>query len=135
MGGSNTSCTNYTIEDLYKLLDNPIKCDDFPENAMKTMTVDSGKKVTVDVRVDTSKSRLSWNFKTEKHDIGFTVLSPCNEELIRVSRADSAFMQKGAIICEGAGNYQLIFDNSFSRFRSKQLRYGVSVAKHTELIK
>ncbi|CAG7833072.1 unnamed protein product [Allacma fusca] len=134
MGGCNTSCTNYTVKDLNELLDNPIQCDDFSEADMSAITVDSGKKVALNVQVPTPKSRMSWNFKTEKHDIGFAVVSPCNEALVHVSRADAnTCVQKGAIICESAGTYQIIFDNSFSRFRSKHVRYAVSVNKPLDL--
>ena len=51
----------------------------------------------------------SWAFKTVKHDIGFSAISPGGDVLVKVARADAYnFTQKGSIICEAAGTCEFV---------------------------
>jgi hypothetical protein len=70
---------------------------------------------------------LTWKFKTDDYDIGFWIKR--DEEKIREMEKCQSHVdtQEGSLVCEQTGKYTLLFDNSYSRLRSKSLHYIVSM--------
>ncbi|CAG7834013.1 unnamed protein product [Allacma fusca] len=125
-GGSNSSCSNYKFEDKANV--GNITHKQFPEDEMTSAVVEAREIYQVTVEAYQS-DLIRWSFRTEKNDIGFQLLNPCRENLIDCPRVDShKFKQNGTIQCPSSGTYTLCFDNSYSRFASKNLWYAVSVS-------
>eukprot|EP00004_Rigifila_ramosa_P001030 TRINITY_DN1100_c0_g1_i5.p1 TRINITY_DN1100_c0_g1~~TRINITY_DN1100_c0_g1_i5.p1 ORF type:complete len:397 (-),score=84.75 TRINITY_DN1100_c0_g1_i5:54-1070(-) len=95
-------------------------------NLDRTLTVSSSHEVVVDVVPDTW---ISYQFSTAEHDIGFgIVFGPSRETVLPLARYDCHTDPcQGRFQARKAGKYTLMFDNSFSMFRSKQLTYKVFV--------
>ncbi|XP_063448781.1 retinal-binding protein-like [Mytilus trossulus] len=98
---------------------------------LQSATVPNGDKLYLEYIVEKTGSVLSWEFKTEEHDISFGLFLWENEkykELLPIERTDSnVVIQDGTYTCEKSGKYFLCFDNSFSWTRSKKLRYTCEV--------
>jgi hypothetical protein len=107
-------------------------------------------------------ANCSWSFKTDKNDIGFSVLLDGTEIVVPYKRLNShEEVQCGGIKCAKPGKCKilliivnthnvrcklqlksnhyslgfadvLVFDNSFSRWRSKVVRYRVIVEEGKE---
>jgi hypothetical protein len=123
--GANTSCPNYNIDtdvDVKKLSPN---FRVFPPEDMKKVFVGAGQMYSVEVHAS-SGTHINWNFCTDKCDIVFRVDFEDSDEVIPPCRVDSHLCtQKGRITCEASGLYTLVFDNSYSSFKGKYLRYIV----------
>ncbi|CAL8125545.1 unnamed protein product [Orchesella dallaii] len=106
---------------------NPVVLED--QDGFLAVTVGAGQTFKLLQEIDVESSQISWTFKTDSHDIGFSITSDeSNEEIVPYSRVNShEEPHVGAIRCAKPGNYTLVFDNTFSRFRSKVLRYKVVV--------
>ena len=79
-----------------------------PEQDFVSQTVEPGKFISVEVRVDAGDFML-WNFKTDDHDIGFQLDYEDTEPIIPFCRVDShKFLQKGIIRCEFSGKCKSI---------------------------
>ncbi|ODN04856.1 SEC14-like protein 4 [Orchesella cincta] len=93
------------------------------------VTIGAGQTFKLQQDVEKDTSQICWTFKTDSHDIGFSItLEDSNKEVVQYSRVNSHVEPHvGAFRCEKSGNYTLVFDNTFSRFRSKVLRYKVVV--------
>jgi hypothetical protein len=94
--------------------------------------------------------RVSWSARTTGKDIGFGVdFTPAarppsagagalaapaaRRVLLPAARRDLyAAMESGSALCETAGTVRLVFDNSYSWFADKELRYRVDVLKADE---
>ncbi|XP_037513721.1 SEC14-like protein 2 [Rhipicephalus sanguineus] len=107
-------------------------------SAAATLSVDRRSCHEVPVSVTQAGSRLCWEYETEDHDIGFTVVraqdDPAAEDVTVLSwqREDSHLKpREGSILCEEPGTYVLKFDNTFSAYRSKKLTYTVRVVPPT----
>ena len=91
------------------------------------VTVGSGKTSPVELKVPLEGSILSWKFKTEENDISYSVTFG-DKVLVKNQRVDCHSRPvEGSIICPSTGVYTLTFDNSFSRFRSKLVKYKITV--------
>ncbi|XP_023237943.1 SEC14-like protein 2 isoform X1 [Centruroides sculpturatus] len=109
------------------------------ENA-ETLIVSQKSHISVEVPVTKNDSILSWEFQTEKHDIGFAVSfknsdnNNCKlEEIIPLERVESSLIpEQGELICIKTGTYILKFDNSHSMFRSKRVKYKYEVKSSTK---
>ncbi|CAG7636611.1 unnamed protein product [Allacma fusca] len=92
-----------------------------------TLTVGAGSKFEMDLDIAVPNSSLKWNFKTDGYDIGFSVKFE-NKEVVPYRRVDShKTREEGSITCDRTGIYQLSFDNTYSRLRSKTLHYFVTI--------
>lgn len=83
-------------------------------------------------KVDKVNSVLKWEFITEGGDIGFRVYyknpKEGNIDLVPLERVQSHMLaEEGQLVCENEGNYTVEFDNTYSYFRGKKLRYHVVV--------
>ena len=72
---------------------------------------------------------LNWQFMTENGDILFGIdcfgLDGDLQNFVSHSRKDShLIMEEGAVLCEEAGDYEIVFDND-SWLHNKQLFYNI----------
>ncbi|CAG7731544.1 unnamed protein product [Allacma fusca] len=77
-------------------------------------------------------NRISWNFKTEFYDIGFSFMLN-DVPMFPSVRADGhVFVQDGCVDIVEAGTYSLVFDNTYSMFRSKTVHYAIEIEDKVE---
>ncbi|KAK8755117.1 hypothetical protein V5799_002180 [Amblyomma americanum] len=107
-------------------------------SAAATVCVDRRSCHEVPVSVTQAGSRLCWEYETEDHDIGFTVVrlpaADAGEEVTVLpwQREDSHLKSReGSLLCQEPGTYVIKFDNMFSAYRSKKLTYTVRVVPPT----
>ncbi|CAG7833219.1 unnamed protein product [Allacma fusca] len=121
--GANTTCPNYTPGqkfDLKKLSPNfkTVLIED-----MKSVHVGAGKSQSIEIR-GAAGSQIHWNFSTENCDINFRVTYEDIEDVVESARVDSHLcIHKGTLTCGKSGAYNLVFDNSYSSFTGKTVRY------------
>eukprot|EP00041_Stephanoeca_diplocostata_P007981 m.114663 g.114663 ORF g.114663 m.114663 type:complete len:507 (+) comp17119_c0_seq1:172-1692(+) len=117
------------------------------EDAEKA-TVAAGGVHTVDIEIKSSGSVLCWDFMSKAKDVGFKLeySSPANaaaaateskkkqkgkqdrEVIVALERYDCHVVpESNNHICTQTGVYHLVFDNSYSWMRSKQILYKVVV--------
>ncbi|CAG7725193.1 unnamed protein product, partial [Allacma fusca] len=128
-GGSNTSVQNYKISQGYDI---QAEHEIFPHEEMLREEVPPGQKHTHCFFISRG-SQISWNFRSLDYDIGFALTFENTEKpgrdaqvILECARADAHLhVQKGTLISQESGNYSIIFDNSFSRFRSKTIFYAI----------
>lgn len=81
-------------------------------------------KISADV---STNSVVLWKFTTKEYDIGFS-LSIDNKEVLTYQRYSSHIKPiTGLLQMTQSGRLEMIWDNSYSKFRSKKLRYIVQV--------
>ncbi|XP_012277887.1 SEC14-like protein 2 [Orussus abietinus] len=95
-----------------------------------TITVRKGDKLKLDFSPDENGSVLSWEFKTENHDIKFGVIKKNNDgiqnEVIPLHRVAAHQMEEiGVLPCDAPATYSVVFDNSYSLLRSKKIHYSI----------
>lgn len=100
----------------------PNRCDDFKET-----TIPAGKTHEVLLALDTVNSYIAWDFKlTSGKDVGFCVeligQSGQNIAMFPYKRCES---DQGNFCTPKAGTYRIVWDNSYSTFYKKVLRYKV----------
>ena len=101
--------------------------DESVKNGVKCVTVAPGVAVPVEIIVPDLGCALTWKFKTENHDISYSVKFG-DEVLVKQQRLDSHLKSvEGSIICKQAGVYTIWFDNSFSRMKSKVVKYIIAI--------
>ncbi|CAG7721381.1 unnamed protein product [Allacma fusca] len=126
-GGAITSCLTFKYELGWDVLNT---YEVFPERELQKLVLNAGQDHTVEFLLQ-SGQRLTWNFRTDDYDIGFSVSLKTESEplnIIGYSRLDShLFLQKGTFLCEVDGTYSLCFHNSFSKFTAKALMYGCRI--------
>lgn len=93
----------------------------------------------IECEVDKPGSTIGYTFKTESHDIAFGItFQPIKHkidvpddtpvDLIPIERVNCHLIaEDGNLICLNKGKYTLIFDNSFSWYRSKKILFNVQV--------
>ncbi|KAF8794825.1 SEC14-like protein 2 [Argiope bruennichi] len=95
----------------------------------------------IELDVEEDGSFIEWEFETKTRDIGFglfykeivdgeekiTELVP----LLRINTED--YSETGVYKCEKAGTYIVLFDNSYSWIRSKEVYYRVKVVSPKQL--
>ncbi|CAL8125547.1 unnamed protein product [Orchesella dallaii] len=111
--------------------------DEFRKN-FEEKTIPAGEALDLSFEVETPKTLLSWSFKTENYDIGFSVVhkqlsSDCEEkEIIEYKRYNvQKILQTGSMVCETKGQFILRFDNTYSKFRGKTVMYHVELSQLT----
>ncbi|GJQ83375.1 hypothetical protein Trydic_g18157 [Trypoxylus dichotomus] len=100
-----------------------------------TTTVKKGKQLALDFFISDPGSLLQWDFRTEDHDIRFGVTYTDENgnvhKVINPSRTSANLVDvTGTITCKAPATYTVIFDNSYSKFRSKTLHYYVAVVEN-----
>lgn len=99
---------------------------------MDTVVVNSGDKFFCECVIDVPNSQIAWEYKTEKHDIGFGVLKKGDtwKEIVPIERTDcSILIHDGVTLCTEPGTYALCFDNSFSMMTAKVVHYKCEIIK------
>ncbi|CAH1802272.1 unnamed protein product [Owenia fusiformis] len=104
---------------------------------MVTSSVDPGKTKDLKFQIEKPGTMLRWEFKTENYDIGFGLkfTSPNGEthDVMPVERVNSHMVpEDGDHICTEAGEYTIVFDNSFSWTRDKKLFYVIETIEPTD---
>lgn len=140
-GGSNTTVPNMTHYyekllkmDLTKEFDIEFeKNRPYSDDELEQVVVDAGSKFEQEIHVPATGATLRWGFKTDLHDIGFTVTNEDEERVVDVSRADAhKNTQLGTLRCPQQGKYTFSFDNTYSRFTPKTLYYKIDVCELDE---
>jgi hypothetical protein len=99
-----------------------------------TLTVGAGQKFEMDIEIAVPNATLKWNFKTDAYDIGFSVKFE-NKEVFPYRRVEAhKTREEGSVTCEKTGIYQLSFDNTYSRLRSKTLHYFVTILSEDGIV-
>ncbi|GFR58752.1 SEC14-like protein 2 [Elysia marginata] len=98
---------------------------------MTQVNVARGDQLSIDTQVKEPGSVLRWEFKTDGYDIGFGVFRQDGGEkvaVVPVERVNSHMVpEDGSYTCDLPGTYWIVFDNSFSWARGKQLFYAIEV--------
>jgi len=84
-------------------------------------------KVHLEFDVSEEGSILAWRFKSEGHDIMFGIFHE-EVEVFPVTRVDShKEIQSGELACLGLGKYTVVFDNTYSYTKGKQVHQRIEV--------
>lgn len=102
-----------------------------------TTTIRKGSKLELDISASETGSLLSWDFRTEGHDIKFGILkkeiSGVAKEVIPLRRvAAHQIDEVGILNCEAPATYSVVFDNSYSLLRNKKIHYAVRLLPPTQ---
>ncbi|XP_076277712.1 SEC14-like protein 4 [Lasioglossum baleicum] len=97
-----------------------------------TVTIRKGGKLELDMHASEMGSLLSWEFRSDDHDIKFGILKKdtdgSKKEIIPVRRVAAHQLDEiGILNCEVPATYSIIFDNSYSLLRNKKIHYSVRV--------
>ncbi|XP_070494118.1 SEC14-like protein 4 [Chironomus tepperi] len=101
----------------------------------KTTVVKKGSKLKLSFDITESDMILKWDFTTESHDIKFGILAEnlttgekfSEVDLKRTTSHEAE--ESGCISCQKNCRYTVVFDNSYSYFKSKKLTYSVVITK------
>jgi len=77
-------------------------------------------------------STLKWEFKSSTYDIGFGLLFELDDgnktEIMKIKRYDSHIVKtEGACTVTSSGTYVFVWDNYYSKLRSKEINYKIYV--------
>lgn len=98
-----------------------------------TAVVRKGGKLEFDIITPEVGSILSWEFRSEGHDIKFGILKKDTAngnktEVLPIRRVASHQSDEiGILTCETPSTYSIVFDNSYSILRNKKIHYVVRV--------
>jgi len=95
-------------------------------DSLTTANVGAGSKLVLDYEVNYANTKLSWIFKTQSHDIGFSITHG-KKEIVAKKRANAQIIQEGFVICKEPGTYTVNFENTYSLFRGKTLHYLITL--------
>ncbi|XP_076233425.1 SEC14-like protein 2 [Calliopsis andreniformis] len=107
------------------------------QNDFTTVTIKKGGKLELDMSTSEMGSLLSWEFRSEDHDIKFGIVMKDNngtkKEIVPIRRVAAHQLDEiGILTCEVPATYSLVFDNSYSLLRNKKIHYSVRVLPPTE---
>ncbi|GBG58880.1 hypothetical protein CBR_g279 [Chara braunii] len=97
-----------------------------PVEEFKTVVIARGDNFKVDLVVEAEGSMVAWEFRTDAgKDLGFTVefvdmVSGMKMPILPYQRYEA---HQGHFYTTGSGSYRLVWDNSYSTFYGKSLRY------------
>ncbi len=115
---------------------------------MTKVTIKARDSLKISLIVLKHDSLISWKFRTDCYDIGFQIVYQADGQVVLpLSRVQSHEgtggkrggslkkkdnqgdkFEEGSLACSGLlGNYQVIFDNSYSWTRAKTLYYSLAV--------
>uniref|UniRef100_A0A915BSB3 SEC14-like protein 2 n=1 Tax=Parascaris univalens TaxID=6257 RepID=A0A915BSB3_PARUN len=99
-------------------------------------TVYAGEKHLIEIKV-AANTRISWQYMTSEEDIGFAIHYDKTMKANNLIEMETVFPYirlecsqipcSGSIVCENAGRYIIEFDNYYSWFSAKQLRYNIEI--------
>ncbi|VDK43021.1 unnamed protein product [Anisakis simplex] len=99
-------------------------------------TIYAGEKHLIEMNVE-ANTRISWQYMTSDEDIGFAIRYDKTGHANNLIEMDTVFPyirlecsqvpSTGSIVCENAGRYIIEFDNYYSWFSAKQLRYNIEI--------
>nr|CAD2197588.1 unnamed protein product [Meloidogyne enterolobii] len=99
-------------------------------------TVYAGDKHLIELRVK-ANTRISWQYMTEEEDIGFAVYFDSSGTANNLAEMECVYPYirlecslvpiSGSMLCEQTGRYIIEFDNYYSWFSAKQLRYNIEI--------
>lgn len=99
---------------------------------LTTVTIKKGGKLELDMPASEMGSVLSWEFRTENHDIRFGIVKKDNngtrKEVLPMRRVAAHQLDEiGILTCEVPATYSVVFDNTYSLLRNKKIHYSVRV--------
>jgi len=121
-------CMGGEVPSSYYLSKSPCK----PREGMKFITVSRGAKTKLEFNELAVGSMIKWEFITKQDDIGFYIYRidrTTNKQIMVVpwSRINaSTVIEEGFIGCSHQSTYFVVFDNSYSYFRSKSIWYMIA---------
>ncbi|XP_055931809.1 SEC14-like protein 2 [Argiope bruennichi] len=97
----------------------------------------------IELEVNEDGSLIEWEFETKTRDIGFglfykEIVSGEEKitELVPLLRIDTEdYSETGVYRCERAGTYVVLFDNSYSWLRSKEIYYRIKIVNSEKMEK
>jgi hypothetical protein len=99
-------------------------------------TVYAGDKHLIELKVK-ANTRISWQYMTEEDDIGFAIYYDKTNMANNLTEMEVAFPYirlecsqvpiSDSLLCEKSGRYLIEFDNYYSWFAAKQLRYNIEI--------
>ncbi|GBN46906.1 Putative SEC14-like protein 6, partial [Araneus ventricosus] len=95
----------------------------------------------IELEVKEDGSLIEWEFETKTRDIGFGLFykefvdgEEKITELVPLLRIDTEdYSETGVYRCERAGTYVVLFDNSYSWLRSKEIYYRIKIVNSKEM--
>ncbi|XP_066596656.1 SEC14-like protein 2 isoform X2 [Prorops nasuta] len=104
-----------------------------------SVIVRKGDKLKLEYVAQEQGSILSWEFRTEDHDIKFGILKKNkngkDEDVIPVHRVAAHQLEEiGVLTCEEPTTYSIVFDNSYSLIRSKKVHYSIRITPPSETV-
>ncbi|GIY41089.1 retinal-binding protein [Caerostris extrusa] len=113
---------------------------------VKKITLPRASFSEVEVKIDEPGSIIEWEFETKTRDIGFGLFykevdgeEETMKELVALQRLETEdFSETGMYRCEKSGEYVILFDNSYSWIRSKEVYYKTNIVlpkEHEENLK
>ncbi|KZC13323.1 SEC14-like protein 2 [Dufourea novaeangliae] len=107
------------------------------QNDFTTVTIRKGGKLELNMDASEMGCLLSWEFRTEDHDIKFGIIkietNGSKKEVIPVRRVAAHQLDEiGILTCEVPATYSVVFDNSYSLLRNKKIHYSVRVLPPSE---
>jgi len=94
--------------------------------ALTRLVVERGAKAEACLDVVQAGVTLRWQVEVEQHDIGFSVEGARGAAPPRRVESREGVVA-GSLLCEAAGRYRLVFDNSYSYLRSKTVHYAMEL--------
>jgi len=93
--------------------------------------IKSKEKFSLPFKIRKKNTTVGWRFKTVENDIGFYISYKRNETSDEIVVKDSVRLleDSGSFLCKRKGIYNLIFDNSFSIFKNKKIKYQTYTSK------
>ncbi|TKR93584.1 hypothetical protein L596_008007 [Steinernema carpocapsae] len=99
-------------------------------------TVYAGDKHLIEIKAK-KNTRISWQYMTEEDDIGFAVYYDNSHKATNLTDMENIYPYirlecsqvpiTGSVMCEQPGRYIIEFDNYYSWFSAKQLRYNIEI--------
>lgn len=103
---------------------------------MTSTTIAAGVNYTYPFHIDSRNFKLSWEFETKSYDILFGIArfnpSEPSKSLSYLSPMKTYSpneMHSESVVIEEPGDYELIWDNSHSWIREKNINYKLDVIK------
>ncbi|CRK92712.1 CLUMA_CG006247, isoform A [Clunio marinus] len=96
-----------------------------------TVIIKKGSKLKLTFNAETEGVFLKWEFRAHNHDIKFGVKAVNNQTKEKISAIDLKRISSnesheiGFITCIKDHTYTVVFDNSYSYFKSKKITYSV----------
>ncbi|CAG7833216.1 unnamed protein product, partial [Allacma fusca] len=100
------------------------------EDDWLSIQVGAGEKFDVELHVPRPDTLLRWSFSADNNDIGFVVQLKNGNTIVPYERREQ---QDGTVICSQPGIYLCTFDNTFSRFRAKLVKYLIQTVSSPKI--